>query len=143
MTAITGLWQEAAMSDPQLSPRRRALMAAISTAPGRGWHEVTGLAWRSVRWDRIVHTPAWALTDWNDMFSRPCTPLWTEPVFTQHVFVRVPGGVPLIRFCPAPWVSARDVEVTLSRALAILTDPAAALDTAGAYQPVTPAEVML
>ena len=129
------------MTARRLSPVRRALMEAIRTAPSRGWHEVTGAARTSVRWDRAVRTPAWALADLDAMFSRPCTPLWTGPVFTQRVFVRVPGGVPLIRVCHAPWVTARDFQVPIRRALAILADPDAALDWGGAYEPVTATEV--
>ena len=110
--------------------QRGLLLEAMWAAPALGWRVVPGRG-LIVRWDREAPTPAWAREpgawDWR---SDDAAPLWADPTCPQSVFVTLiaPAATPILGLWRAPWVVRVDQSVTVAEALAVLADPAAALD---------------
>lgn len=114
----------------RLSGKRAALIAALQSAPERGWRPVEDRGLRML-WSRELPTPDYARGTGNGYTT--FRPLWDEDTYRQRVFVGLPHprSAPLVRVDRAPWVEARDLEVTLAGALEILADPGGYLDRDG------------
>jgi hypothetical protein len=109
-----------------MNAKRRRLLDRMLAFPQEGegqprrqqWERFAGRGGLSVRWLEELDTPEWV------------TPrMWPGATYTRHVSVTMvhENAKPLVRLALAPWVEARDTEVTLARALSILADPGWAL----------------
>lgn len=103
------------------TPKRRELFDAMLAKLGHGWTFVPTNGYFTIRYDRELPFP--------EYMDRGAYKNW-GPTYDQHVFVTLvtPDSSPLVRVLRASWVSGRDCDVTLKRALEILDNPTSLLD---------------
>jgi hypothetical protein len=111
-----------------MTPKRQALLDAMSGAADDGWERVGGPWLLSVRWDRKLPFPDHMRT-YPGLHGGFPYKSWAA-TYQQSVFVTLatPASSPLLRVNAAPWVNSRDSDLTLTRAMSVLADPASALD---------------
>lgn len=124
-----------ATARPKLSAKRAELidgMKLYALNPNAVWQPVpTGFGITIRHSVRGLTTPDWARERRliPGMGGERTMARWDEPTYDQHVFLTVVGysSKPLLGVARAPWVGRTDSDLTLTRALEILRDPASAL----------------
>lgn len=112
-----------------MNAKRTRLINALRNPP-EGWTRSGGLG-LGIKWERTQpFPPDHHMRDWPGLHGGHPYANW-GPEYWQAVTITLVSrtGMPLVRWDRCPWVTARTSEVTLTRALAILADPATALET--------------
>ena len=118
--AADALAEWSARVRPRLTPNRRQVLdAMVKGVRSGGWETLEGRSLLTVRWKRTVPFPDY-------MRGYPAYANW-GPDYDQLLFVRlVTLTSPILAgVATSPWVSRRDFDVTLTRALALLARPEA------------------
>jgi hypothetical protein len=114
----------------KITPRRQALIDAMRAALDSGeWERIEGRPGFSIRWDRWEPFP-YHLADANGQIGSWSPLPEDNGRYEQNVFVTLAtaDSNPFLRVNRAPWIRSEDSGLTLTRAMAVLADPASALE---------------
>jgi len=114
----------------KITPRRQALIDAMRAALNSGeWERIDGRPGLCIRWDRWTPFP-YHLADANGQLGSWSPLPEDDGQYKQNVFINLATAAsnPSLRVNRAPWVRSEDTDLTLTRAFAVLADPASVLD---------------